>query len=108
VVLVLQVPQKVLCVPQKVLQVLQKVHHISETNKQGTDEKKDGEGIQHPGIVCDGCEGPVCGNRFKCVIPNKVEFNKYYIILFQGNPIMKSQLYFQKANFPLSFKIRPQ
>ena len=42
--------------------------HISETNKQGTDEKKDGEGIQHPGIVCDGCEGPVCGNRFKCVI----------------------------------------
>jgi sequestosome 1 len=42
--------------------------HISETNKQGTEEKKDGEGIQHPGVVCDGCEGPVCGNRFKCVI----------------------------------------
>lgn len=41
---------------------------IKETNRQGTEEKKEGEGIRHPGIVCDGCEGPVCGNRFKCVI----------------------------------------
>lgn len=41
---------------------------IKETKKAQTEEKKEGEGIRHPGVVCDGCESPIFGNRFKCMV----------------------------------------
>ncbi|OWF55631.1 sequestosome-1-like [Mizuhopecten yessoensis] len=43
---------------------------IKEGNPQPTQEPNsdEGTGVQHPNVVCDGCEGAIFGARFKCVI----------------------------------------
>lgn len=36
--------------------------------KKPSAEKKDGEKVFHPGVVCDGCDNNIYGPRYKCVI----------------------------------------
>ncbi|XP_046688188.1 sequestosome-1-like [Homalodisca vitripennis] len=37
--------------------------HLKSNNAQGSNS----QGVQHPGVFCDGCEGGVFGYRYKCV-----------------------------------------
>ena len=40
------------------------------TSQQQQPEQQQKEGVLHPGVVCDGCSGPIQGTRFKCLVCN--------------------------------------
>lgn len=46
-------------------------HHSGPHGPHGGPPGPHGPALVHPGVTCDGCEGPVAGTRFKCsVCPN--------------------------------------
>lgn len=42
----------------------------SEQPPQSGGQSQQQDGVFHPGVVCDGCNGPIHGTRFKCLVCN--------------------------------------
>lgn len=42
--------------------------YIKKSDRARKDTSDSDGGVPHPGVVCDGCEQPICGIRYKCFV----------------------------------------
>ena len=53
--------------------------------------------MTHPGVICDGCEGPVMGPRWKCSVCPDFDLCK---------PCKKKGIHFEHAFVKIPFRLR--